>query len=269
MDLGLKDRVVMISGASRGIGRAAAAAFIAEGARLAVCSRNGDELRAALTADGMPGDRWLAVQADVSRPTDAEAFVRAALDRFGTIHVLVNNAGAGLRLAFEELTDDRWAAALEQNLWSAIRLTRAVLPAMRAGGGGRVINVSALSGLRPRLGQVGSNVAKAGVVSLTQSLAAELAPHNILVNAVCPGMVLTSRWIARVASLSREQGIPEEEAQYRLAGYGVPLARFGRPDEVAGTILFLASRHASYITGAAIPVDGGLGACIDLRPRNT
>ncbi|MBI2000884.1 MAG: SDR family oxidoreductase [candidate division NC10 bacterium] len=268
MDLGLKDRVVMISGASRGIGRAVAAAFIAEGGRLAVCSRNGEELRAALQADGLPADRVLPVQADVGRPADTEAFVRAALDRFGAIHVLVNNAGAGLPAAFEELADDRWATVLEQNLWSTIRLTRAVLPAMRAGGGGRVINVSALSGLRPRLGQVGSNVAKAGVVSLTQSLAAELAPHNIQVNAVCPGMVLTSRWIARVERLAREQGISEEEAQNRLAGHGVPLARFGRPDEVAGIILFLASRHAGYITGAAIPVDGGLGACIDLRPRS-
>lgn len=268
MDLGLKDRVVMISGASRGIGRAAAAAFIAEGARLAVCSRNGDELRAALTADGMPGDRWLAVQADVSRPTDAQAFVRAAFDRFGTIHVLVNNVGAGLPATFEDLADDRWTTVLEQNLWSAIRLTRVVLPAMKAGGGGRIINVAALSGLRPRLGQVASNVAKAGVVSLTQSLAAELASHNILVNAVCPGMVLTSRWIARVGNLAREHGISQEEAQYRLAGHGVPLGRFGQPDEVAGIILFLASRHASYITGAAIAVDGGLGACIDLRPRN-
>lgn len=268
MDLGLKDRVVMISGASRGIGRAVAAAFIAEGARLAVCSRNGEELRAALQADGLPADRVLPVQADMGRPTDTEAFVRAAQDRFGTIHVLVNNAGAGLPAAFEELADDRWATVLEQNLWSTIRLTRAVLPAMRVGGGGRIINLSALSGLRPRLGQVASNVAKAGVVSLTQSLAAELAPYNILVNAVCPGMVLTSRWIARVGNLAREHGLSQEEAEYQLAGHGVPLGRFGQPDEVAGIILFLASRHAGYITGAAIPVDGGLGACIDLRPRN-
>lgn len=267
MDLGLADRVVMISGASRGIGRAAAAAFAAEGSCLAVCSRNGDELRAALKADGTPDERLLTLQADVSKPGDAEAFVRAALDRFGAVHVLVNNAGAGLPAAFEDLADDRWAAVLEQNLWGTIRVTRAVLPAMKAGGGGRIINVSALSGLRPRLGQVASNVAKAGVVSLTQSLAAELASDNILVNTVCPGMVLTSRWIARVAKLAREQGISEEEAQYRLAGYGVPLGRFGQPREVAGIILFLASRHASYITGTAIGVDGGLGACIDLRPQ--
>lgn len=267
MDLGLTDHVVMITGASRGIGRAAAAAFLSEGAHLAVCSRNGNELRAVLEADGLPGNRLLAVQADVGRSADVEAFVRATLDRFGTIHVLVNNAGAGLPAAFEELPDDRWAAVLEQNLWSTIRLTRAVLPVMKAGGGGRIINMSALSGLRPRLGQVASNVAKAGVVSLTRSLAAELAPHHILVNAVCPGMVFTSRWIARVATLAQEQGISEEEAQYRLAGHGVPLGRFGQPDEVAGIILFLASRHAGYITGTAIEVDGGLGACIDLRPR--
>ncbi len=267
MDLGLKDRVVIITGASRGIGRAAAAAFAAEGARLAVCSRNGDELRAALKAEGIPDDRLLALPADVGRAADVEAFVRAALDRFGTVHVLVNNAGAGLPAAFEELPDDRWGAVLDQNLWSVIRVTRAVLPAMKAAGGGRIINVSALSGIRPRRGQVASNVAKAGVVSLTKSLAAELAPHNILVNTVCPGMVLTSRWVARVAKLAREQGISEEEAKYRLAGYGIPLGRFGQPEESAGIILFLASRHASYITGTAIEVDGGLGACIDLRPR--
>ncbi len=267
MDLGLADRVVMITGASRGIGRAAAAAFATEGSFLAVCSRNGGELRDALRADGAPDERLLALQADVSRTEDTEAFVRAALDRFGAVHVLVNNVGAGLPAAFEDLADDRWTTVLEQNLWTAIRVTRSVLPAMRAGGGGRIINVSALSGLRPRLGQVASNVAKAGVVSLTQSLAAELAPQNILVNAVCPGMVLTSRWIARAAKVAREQGISEAEAQYRLAGRGVPLGRFGQPHEVAGLILFLASRHASYITGTAIGVDGGLGACMDLRPR--
>ena len=266
MDLGLKESVVIITGASRGIGRAAAAGFAAEGARLAVCSRNGDELRAALKADGIPDDRVLAMPADVGRAADVEAFVRAALDRFGTVHVLVNNAGAGLPGAFEELPDDRWAAVLDQNLWSVIRVTRAVLPAMKAGGG-RIINVSALSGIRPRLGQVASNVAKAGVVSLTKSLAAELAPHNILVNAVCPGMVLTSRWAARVAKMAREQGIPEGEARYRMAGHGIPLGRFGQPEEAAGIILFLASRHASYITGTATEVDGGLSACIDLRPR--
>ena len=267
MDLGLKDRVVMITGASRGIGRAAAAGFAAEGARLAVCSRNGDELRAVMKAEGVPEDRLLAVQADVGRAADVEAFVRATLERFKTVHVLVNNAGAGSPGMFEDLPDERWSAVLEQNLWSTIRVTRAVLPAMKAAGGGRIINLSALSGLRPRLGQAASNVAKAGVVSLTKSLAAELAPHNILVNAVCPGMVLTSRWMARVAKMAQEKAITEEEAKFRMAGYGIPLGRFGDPAESAGIILFLASRHASYINGTAIEVDGGLGACIDLRPR--
>ncbi len=267
MDLGLKDRVVMLTGGSRGIGRAAAAAFAAEGARLAVCSRNGEELRAALKAEGLPEDRVLAVQADVGRAAEVDAFVRATLDRFGTVDVLVNNAGAGLPAAFEDLPDDRWEAVLDQNLWSAIRVTRAVLPALKAAGGGRIINIAALSGVRPRLGQVASNVAKAGVVSLTKSLAAELAPHKILVNAVCPGMVFTTRWAQRVAKMAKEQGISEEEAKYRMAGYGIPLGRFGDPAESAGIIVFLASRHATYITGTAIEVDGGLGACVELRPR--
>ena len=267
MDLGLKDRVVIITGASRGIGRAAAAAVAAEGARLAVCSRNGDELRAAMGAEGIPDDRLLTQQADVGRPADVGALARATLERFGTVHVLVNNAGAGRPAAFEDLPDDQWGEVLDQNLWSVIRMTRAVLPAMKAAGGGRIINVSALSGLRPRLGQVASNVTKAGVVSLTKSLAAELGPHKITVNTVCPGMVLTSRWVARVAKLAAEKGISEEEARYRMAGYGIPLGRFGDPEESAGIILFLASRHAGYITGTAIEVDGGLGACIDLRPR--
>lgn len=267
MDLGLKDRVVVITGGSRGIGRAAAAAFAAEGARLAVCSRNGDDLRAAMRADGIPEDRLLARQADVGRAADVEAFVGAVLERFGTVHVLVNNAGAGRAAAFEELVDEQWAAVLDQNLWSVIRMTRAVLPAMRAAGEGRIINVSALSGLRPRWGQVASNVTKAGVVSFTKSLAAEMGQHKILVNTVCPGMVLTPRWVARVAKIATEKGISEEEARHRMAGYGIPVGRFGDPEEAAGIILFLASRHASYITGTAIEVDGGLGACLDLRPR--
>ena len=267
MDLGLKDRVVLLTGASRGIGRAAAALFAAEGAFLAVCSCNGEELRAAMKAEGVPDGRLLVVQADVGRPADIDSFVRSTLDRFKTIHILVNNAGAGNPGMFEDLPEERWTAVLEQNLWSVIRVTRAVLPAMKAAGGGRIINVSALSGLRPRLGQVASNVAKAGVVSLTKSLAAELGPHNILVNTICPGMVLTSRWVVRVAKYAQEKGVSEEEAKHRMAGYGIPLGRFGDPVESAGVILFLASRHASYITGTAIEVDGGLGACIDLRPR--
>lgn len=263
MELGLEGKVVVISGASRGIGRAVASAFATEGSRLAVCSRDRGELLRALE-DAVPDDRLLASEVDVSDAAQASRFAAEVAQAYGRVDVLVNNAGAGYPARFEELDDAKWGAVLDQNLWTAIRLTRAVLPHMH--GGGSIVNVAALSALRPRLGQVSSNVAKAGIVSLTKSLAAELGERNIRVNAVCPGILLTTRWLARIQAL-RAQGLTEEDARRRLGQDYIPLGRLGDPEEMAAIVLFLASEHAGYISGATIEVDGGLGACLDLRAR--
>lgn len=266
MDLGLRGHVVLVTGASRGLGRACALAFAAEGARLALCARGEADLRATATAVAAGhGAETHAVAADVTRADDVRRLVEEVLRRYGRIDVLVNNAGAGAARAFADLDDEAWQAAVELNLLAAVRLTRAVAPVMQAQGGGRVVNVAALSAKRPRLGQVASNATKAALVSLTESLAGELAPAGIRVNAVCPGLVRNARWEARIAALAEVRGISRDDAAAALARENVPLGRLGAAEDVAPLVVFLASPVAGYITGVSVEVDGGLGRCIAIR----
>jgi 3-oxoacyl-[acyl-carrier protein] reductase len=263
MNLGLEKSSILIVGASRGIGAATARAFAQEGARLALLSR-GDDLHqlAAELRSAQPAAEIIAFTRDAREPGCAEAVIQQVLERFGRVDVLVNNAGAGLRRAFDQLSDDEWSASLELNLMPAIRFSRAVLPAMKQQGQGRIINLGAVSATRPRRGQIASNTAKAGLVNFTQSLAIEMAPYNILVNAVCPGSVDTPRWRARFNALVTELQKPADEVMRATAGRLIPLERPGTPEEVAGLIVFLAGRQANYITGTVINVDGGLAAGI-------
>jgi 3-oxoacyl-[acyl-carrier protein] reductase len=266
MDLGLGGRVVLLTGASRGRGRACALAFAAEGARLALCARGEPGLQAAAATVTARGADVYPVVADVTRADDATRLVEAVLGRYGRVDVLVNNAGAGVARAFADLDDPAWRATFELNLLSAVRLVRALVPAMRAQGGGRVVNVAALSAKRPRLGQIASNATKAALVSLTESLAGELAPDGIRVNAVCPGLIRNARWEERIAALGRARGIGVDEAATALARDNVPLGRLGTADDVAPLVVFLASPIAAgYITGVSVEVDGGLGRCVALR----
>lgn len=248
MDLKLEGKVVLIIGASRGIGRATARAFAEERARLALVSRGRDDLER--VADELrltrPGLDLLTFSRDATEPGCAEAVTDEVVRHFGQADVLVNNAGAGLRRPFEQLSEEDWSSCFQLNLMAAMRFSRAVLPNMKLRRQGRIINLGAVSATRPRQGQIASNVAKAALVNFTRSLALEMAPHNILINAVCPGSVESSRWHAR------------DEAIRKALTRTVPLGRVGRPEEVADLIVFLAGEPASYITGAVINVDGGL-----------
>lgn len=265
MDLGLRDRVVLITGASRGLGRACALAFAAEAARLALCARGEADLRATAAAVGSQRVETHAVVADVTRVDEPRMLVDEVLRRYGRIDVLVNNAGAGVARAFADLDDEAWQAAVELNLLSAVRVTRAVVPAMQAQGGGRIVNVAALSGKHPRLGQVASNVAKAGLINLTESLAGELAPAGICVNAVCPGLIRNARWEARLTRVAETRGTSADDVAATLARENIPLGRLGTVEDVAPLVVFLASPRAGYITGVSVEVDGGLGRCIAVR----
>ena len=263
MNLGLEKSVVLIVGASRGIGAAAARAFVQEGARLALLSRGHDlDQLARELRESQPPAEIVTFIRDATEPGCAEIVIQEVLERFGRVDVLVNNAGAGLRRPFDQLTDVEWSHSLELNLMSAIRFSRAVLPAMKQQRQGRIINLGAVSATRPRRGQIASNTAKAGLVNFTRSLAIEMAPHNILVNAVCPGSVDTPRWRAKFNAMVAELQKPADEVMRATAGRLIPLERPGTPEEVAGLIVFLAGRQASYITGTAINVDGGLAAGI-------
>lgn len=264
MELGLKGKVVLVTGASRGIGRAIALAFADEGCRLALASRTQEALAAVAKEVETLGAEARVWVTDVTDPSQAEALVNGVVQQWGRIDVLVNNAGAGLAKAFEAVTDSEWEANVSLNLMSAVRLSRMVLPYMKQHGGGQIINISALSGRVPRLGQIASNATKAALISLTESLAAEVGPEGIRVNAVCPGITLTGRWEERVARYGKERGLSVEQARTELARKNIPLGRLGRPEEVADAVVFLASERAGFITGASIFVDGGMGHSVSV-----
>jgi 3-oxoacyl-[acyl-carrier protein] reductase/bacilysin biosynthesis oxidoreductase BacG len=260
VDLGITGKVALITGASRGIGRDTAAAFAAEGTSLVLLSRRAealDEFRNELQRI-YPKLQVQTYGRDATDERSAEEIVDEAIRRFGGIDILVNNVGASLRRPFEELTPEDWSSCLSLNLLAAIRFSHAVIPGMKLRRDGRIINVAALSGVRPRRGQIASNVAKAGLINFTKSLAMEMAPWNILVNSVLPGTVQGSRFHGRMQEIADEQHRPLEEVVKEVARAS-PLGRVGKAEEVAGLVVFLSGRQASYITGAAIEVDGGLG----------
>ena len=264
MELGLKGKVVLVTGASRGIGRAIALAFAGEGCRLALASRTGQVLAAVAEEVGTLGGEARHWVTDVTDPTQVKTLVESACRAWGGIDVLVNNVGGGYQKAFEAVSDEEWERIVNLNLFSAVRMSRAVIPHMKKRGGGQIINIAALSGRVPRLGQIASNAAKAALINFTESLAAEVARHGIRVNAVCPAAILTERWEQRVARYGKEHGLSFEEAMTEMAGKAIPLGRFGSPEEVAGAVVFLASERAGFITGVSIFVDGGMGRSVSI-----
>ena len=247
----LRDKVALITGGSRGIGRAIALAFAEAGADLVVSSRNKrpPELEETVEQVRAIGRRALAVPAHVGKKGEVADLVRKAFDAFGRIDILVNNAGGNPVLStMVELEEDAFDKVMEVNLKGAFLVSKAVAPQMIKQGGGRIINVSSVSGLRARNDRTGAYcISKAALNMLTQVMARELAPHNILVNAIAPGSIRTE--FSRV-----NWSDPERYAQ-RVRD--IELKRFGEPSEVAGIALFLASRAGSFVTGEVIRVDGG------------
>jgi 3-oxoacyl-[acyl-carrier protein] reductase len=259
MDLGLKNKVAIVLAASKGLGRASAAALAAEGAQVVIGARDGQLLaETARQLQQETGSRVLAVPTDVTRPADLEAIVEAARREFNGVDILVNNAGGPPPGRFDAFDDAQWQSAFELNLLSAVRLIRLVLPSMRARGGGRIINIVSTSVKQPIDGLLLSNAIRPGVVGLAKTLSVELGPDNITVNNVCPGRILTNR-IRQTGNFQSklQQGISEEEA-LRDSVQDIPLKRIGQPEELGALVAFLASQQASYITGTTIQVDGGL-----------
>lgn len=252
MDLGLKDKVALITGASRGIGKYIAHGLAAEGCHVAICARGEETLRATEDELRETGVEVLAMPLDITDPEAAQQFVDAAAEQLGRIDVLVNNVGGNRRKPFAETTDEDWAAILDLNFNAHVRTSRAVIPHLRDAGGGAILFISSIFGREaggPGLSIY--NTTKSALISVAKIMALELAEEGIRVNSVAPGSIRFpgGSWDRRV----KEQ--PEKMKQF--VADNLPIGRFGRAEEVADLVTYLASERASLVTGACINVDGG------------
>jgi NAD(P)-dependent dehydrogenase (short-subunit alcohol dehydrogenase family) len=260
VELGLTGRRAIVTGGSKGLGKAIAAELLAEGAAVAICSRHAGELEetaAELRTAAGAGRQLLALTCDVTDPAQVTDFVAAATADMGGLDILVNNAGGARPGRFATLTDEDWHEDIEVKLFSQIRCIRAALPHLRASAAPRVININALYARYPDPAFLASSVNRASCLSLSKALSIELGTEGILVNSVNIGFVETPQW--QNIHHRRAPEMPADEFFGQLAKAEVPLGRFGRSEEVAGLVAFLASDRASYIAGASIDVGGGMG----------
>ena len=253
MDLGLADKVAIVTGSSRGLGLASARALVGEGCRVCICARGAERLaEAAIEVDAAARrpNMVLAVQADVSTQAGVDLVVARTVETFGRLDVLVNNVGRAAGAGLLDTSDAEWRAAFDETLFPAIRASRAAVPHMREAGGGVILIIASIYG-REAGGRMAYNVVKAAEISLAKSLAQQLAPFNIRVNSVAPGSILFpgGSWY------QRQQADPEGIAEF--VKRELPFGRFGRSEEVAAVVAFLASSRASWVSGASIVVDGG------------
>lgn len=265
MDLGLQDKVVIITGGSEGIGKAAALSMAQEGARVVIVARRADVLERAaqdirIATEGMV----LPVQGDVTDRGTAGRVVQKALDSFGRVDVLVNNAGTAIAKEFEAVSDDDWEGDFELKVWGAVRFIRAVIPEMRKVGGGRIINVTNLGGRTPGPASMPTSISRAAGIAITKGLSKDLAKDNILVSTVCIGLVKSGQHERRYARMKEANpNVTLEEFYDRMAaGRGVPLGRVAEAREAGDVIAFLACERASYLTGIAVNIDGGASAVV-------
>jgi 3-oxoacyl-[acyl-carrier protein] reductase len=258
MDLGVRDRVAIVSAASQGLGKAAATVLAREGARVAICSRNKERIEAAAgeIRAAVEGAVIVPLVADVTRPDQILALVSSTLAAFQRIDILVTNAGGPPAGAFLALTDADWERGMSLSLFSTIRLIRAVVPEMQKRKWGRIINITSLSVKQPITDLIVSSTIRPGVLGLSKVLSQQLGADGILINTVAPGYFLTARQRDISVARANAKGVSLESYLQELSAE-VPLQRLGEPEELANVIAFLASERASYVTGTVVAVDGG------------
>jgi NAD(P)-dependent dehydrogenase (short-subunit alcohol dehydrogenase family) len=257
MDLQLKDKVAVVTGGSQGIGREVALRLAQEGARVVIAARGRELLDKVVGEIRAAGGQVAAVQADVSRAEDCTRLVDETINAFGRLDILINNAGTSATGEFESVTDVQWQADFELKLFAAIRLSRLAVPHMKQQRWGRIVNVTNIGAKQPRARSMPTTVTRAAGLAFTKALSKEYAPHNILVNTVCIGIIQAGQHERKAA----QAGIPVEQF-YAQVAKEIPLARVGRAEEAANVIAFLVSEAASYVTGTSINLDGGSSAVL-------
>jgi 3-oxoacyl-[acyl-carrier protein] reductase len=258
VDLGLRNRAAIVTGASRGIGRHVAVGLAREGCRVLLCARAHDALSAVVAEVADAGGTAVAMPVDVTDPGAADAIVAECQRAFGRLDILVNNAGGAAPKGLDQLTAADWQEGLELNFLAAARLAVASAAVMRAAGWGRLVHVASVSGREPDPLFAPYSAAKAALLNLSTSLSRAFAGDGVLSSCVVPGVTFTELVEANaLASADRAGTSPEEVMARMLAKHGVAARRFGTPEEVAAAVVFLASEQASWITGATLEVDGG------------
>jgi 3-oxoacyl-[acyl-carrier protein] reductase len=255
MDLGLRERVCVVTGSTAGIGRETARLLAEEGARVVVTGRESARVERTRKEVGAA----LGVVCDLAEPAAPEELITEATTQVGAVEVLVNSVGIAYQLSFEDVSDQQWDEMWQLNVMSYVRAIRAALPGMRGRGGGVIVNVSSTAGKRPSTGMPNYSVTKAAVLSLSRLVADLYAGEGIRCNAVAPGPTATHAWLGEggLADQQAERSGKTRREVLEAVGKGRPLGRLAEPDEIAAVIAFLCSERASYVTGAAWSADGG------------
>lgn len=262
MIINLTAKNALVTASSKGIGFAISKALLESGANVCICSRSEEHLRLAeRELASRAAERVLAVAGDISQPEFLSQLVKTTQERFGGIDILVNNSGGPPAGEILSITEEQWLAAINSNLLSVIRLSSLVIPGMKDKGWGRIVNLTSTAAREPAAGMVLSNVTRAGVAAYAKTLAQEVGPFGITVNTILTGGVLTERLHSLLERNIKDSGETMEEAVTKITKT-LPVRHISSPEEFAQTTLFLVSPQASYITGAAIPVDGGASKSI-------
>jgi len=256
MDLGLKGRSAMIAAASKGIGKACALALAEEGCRVSLCARGTDELERTRSEAARSAEA-IAVSANVSVPGDLENWYDATIKAFGQVDILITNTGGPPVARFMDLSEVQWMSGVESTLMNVVRLSRLVIPGMRERRWGRLIHLTSLVAKQPIDELTISSTLRSGLSGLTKTMANQLGPDNITVNAILMGNVLTDRQYDLANARISERGITLEQ-YFAESSAAIPLRRLGEPREVGEVAAFLASDRASYVSGVSLQVDGGL-----------